>query len=197
MAEELATVLLGAARGMSLNRSNSQPGQPMPFPSSNQSNSSNQPPLSSSVGSSVSSGGWFGAWNSSNSELDDKTGCLPKNESWLGNFTKRNRTCSESESGRVKIDVLGWLSGNPDAEFRTRKMSDSIRVVHSGGNRVRRSSSKDVEEAMAGGLNKADIYMPPIWFLTKHRCCEPHKTWERENSTLKLFIFIFFIFIYI
>jgi len=61
------------------------------------------------------------------------------------------------------IDIVGWLQGNPDAEQRSRKMSEPNRGFQLGHNRVRRSSAKDVEEAMAGGLNKADIYMPPIW----------------------------------
>jgi len=31
-----------------------------------------------------------------------------------------------------------------------------------GTPRIRRSSSKDVEEAMAGGLSKTEIFMPPM-----------------------------------
>jgi len=81
----------------------------------------------------------------------------------------RARTYSDSENQRVRIDVMGWLSSGGsqtqpgELPQRTRKISEpTLAGSGFGHQRIRRSSSKDVEEAMAGGLNKADIYMPPF-----------------------------------
>lgn len=118
------------------------------------------PGLSASTDSTGSPNGWFGGshWNSSTSELDDKLDDkLPTYDGgWFG--AKRVRTYSESDGPRVKIDVMSWLSGTPRPieASKTRKFSEPI------NRRIRRHSTQEVEEAMAGGLNKADIYMPPF-----------------------------------
>jgi hypothetical protein len=121
--------------------------------------------LSSSTDSTGDSSRWFG-WRTSSSELDDKTGSLPKCEGGPGGWFKgmsRNRTVSESDGGRVKIDVMSWISGTirpiPVEYTKTRVNRVNSEPMQS---RIRRHSSRDVEEAMAGGLNKADIYMPPF-----------------------------------
>lgn len=165
MVEEVASALLDATRRMSMSGVQGG-GQDVPRAAA-VANQTPHPSLSTSTGSSSSGGsGWFGStWHSSTSELDDKTGSLPANQSWLGSFTKRNRTYSDSESTRVKIDVMGWLAGGSQGDIppRVRKISEPMgNGFGLGHQRVRRSSSKDVEEAMAGGLNKADIYMPPF-----------------------------------
>ena len=49
----------------------------------------------------------------------------------------------------VSVDLSPWL-----------KDGDNIREVREA--RVRRNSTREVEEAMAAGLTKADIHMPPI-----------------------------------
>jgi len=157
MVEEVATALLDATRRMSLGR--------RPATTITPSSPINTAPSSTSLSSSMSShgSGWFSNGSGSSTELDDKTSSLPKTidgGGWFGaGFSKRNRTVSESDGGRVKIDVVSWLAG-PVGLPPMRKISEPI----GGGvkNRIRRSSSKDVEEAMAGGLNKADIYMPPF-----------------------------------
>lgn len=153
MVEEVATALLDATRRMSLGRrptTTITPSSPI----------DTAPSLSSSMSSHGS--GWYSNGSGSSTELDDKTGSLPKTSEgggWFGaGFAKRNRTVSESDGGRVKIDVVSWLAGPVGLP--------PVRTTEPNGggvkSRIRRSSSKDVEEAMAGGLNKADIYMPPF-----------------------------------
>jgi hypothetical protein len=89
-------------------------------------------------------------------EGDDKAGNLPSREnmSWFG-WKPRQRANSEGQpcfSG-VKIqkkDIANWLA--------TQESGNSWLA----NGRIRRSSSRDIEEAMSGGLPKADLYMPPI-----------------------------------
>jgi hypothetical protein len=184
MADDVAYALLDATRRMSISRNMNTTGS---------TGTNDESILSSSVGSaSTTSGGWFDSWKS-NTELDDKTGSLPKEAgSWFsypsrsshasgdsgyliipdiiletshGSRHTLQRAFSESEgSGRVRLGVVGgWFNQATKSGFDTRKFSES----NGPSNRMRRSSSsshscKDVEEAMAGGLSKADIYMPPF-----------------------------------
>ena len=68
--------------------------------------------------------------------------------SFLSRTFGRQRTVSEG-SVSVSVDLSPWL-----------KDGDNIREVREA--RVRRNSTREVEEAMAAGLTKADIHMPPI-----------------------------------
>jgi len=87
-------------------------------------------------------------------EVNDKTGELPNSSAWMGGWGKRTRASSESEG----VTTMGsWFSG-----MRERSGSSPGNQGWFGQPRVRRSSSKDVEEAMAGGLNKSEIFMPPM-----------------------------------
>merc|ERR1712098_586669 len=68
----------------------------------------------------------------------------------------RNRSISESEvdqarvsSPRVDVDLTPWLKHGDNAH--------TLQVA-----RLRRNSSREVEEALAGGLSKADIHMPSL-----------------------------------
>ena len=62
----------------------------------------------------------------------------------------RQRTVSEGGAGvSVNVDLSPWL-----------KDGNNIRAVKEA--RVRRNSNREAEEAMACGLSKADIHMPPI-----------------------------------
>jgi len=156
MADDVAYALLDATRRMSISRNMNTTGS---------TGTNDESILSSSVGSaSTTSGGWFDSWRS-NTELDDKTGSLPKEAGSWFSYPSRSRAFSESEgSGRVRLGVVGgWFNQATKSGFDTRKFSES----NGPSNRMRRSSSsshscKDVEEAMAGGLSKADIYMPPF-----------------------------------
>jgi len=95
-------------------------------------------------------------WSSSMSEVNDKTGELPNSSAWIGGWGKRTRAASEGE-GAGAMGMGSWFSG-----MRERSGSSSGNQGWFGQPRVRRSSSKDVEEAMAGGLNKSEIFMPPM-----------------------------------
>lgn len=107
--------------------------------------------MTSWFGSSPSSSAGTGTWNT---EGNDKAGNLPPKDaiSWFG-WKSRPRANSEGGSGNLKQrkqEIANWLNSQ-----------------ESGGSwltqgRVRRASSKDIEEAMIGGLTKADLYMPPI-----------------------------------
>jgi len=154
MVEEVACALLDATRRMSINGSRQEDR-------SLRTEDNSMPALSSSVGSS----GFWGSWKSSTSEipLEDKTGSLPKNEAnnWLGAF-QRDRTMSESDAGnKTKLGVMAWLANGQRGGVQTNKKLQNL-SEGVGHNRIRRSSSRDVEEAMAGGFNKASIYMPPF-----------------------------------
>jgi len=89
-------------------------------------------------------------------EVNDKTGELPNSSAWMGGWGKRTRASSESE-GSATMSMGSWFSG-----MRERSGSSPGNQGWFGQPRVRRSSSKDVEEAMAGGLNKSEIFMPPM-----------------------------------
>jgi len=108
-------------------------------------------------------------WSSSANEMADKTGDLPHSNSWLGGLGKRVRAFSESSSTPDKLDTMTWLGGwtipnksNTPTNTPNNTPNMSSGFLSPGRHRIRRSSSKDVEEAMAGGLGKADMYMPPI-----------------------------------
>ena len=61
----------------------------------------------------------------------------------------RQRTVSEGGQVSVSVDLGPWL-----------KDGDNIREVRAA--RIRRNSSREAEEAMAAGLSKADMFMPPV-----------------------------------
>jgi len=107
--------------------------------------------------------------SSNNTEGYDKTGDLP-NTSWLAGWGKRARSLSESSSTPDKNETtMAWLGGWPiQKKLSNAGLTPNNTPCLSPGfltpdrHRIRRSSSKDVEEAMAGGLGKADMYMPPM-----------------------------------
>jgi len=71
---------------------------------------------------------------------------------WFGGWRRGGRSMSESEgSSSIKIDIMKSL---------TEGSQDKLRPPQNL--QIRRGSSKDIEEAMSGGLSKADLYMPPI-----------------------------------
>merc|ERR1711953_219305 len=97
---------------------------------------------------------WLAPRKSRESQVNDKTGELPNSSAWMGGWGKRTRASSESEG----VTTMGsWFSG-----MRDRSGSSPGNQGWFGQPRVRRSRSKDVEEAMAGGLNKSEIFMPPM-----------------------------------
>jgi len=96
------------------------------------------------------------SWTSSTSEQGDKTGDLPNIDSWLGSWTNRTRTMSETDS--ISTNVGAWLAGLGTM----RERANTGPGWSSEKSPVRRSHSNDVEEAMAGGLCKADIFIPPL-----------------------------------
>jgi hypothetical protein len=157
---DVAFALLDATRRMSI----SKPRTGITRGSTEDTNSH----MSSSVGSgSTASSGWFDSWKSVN-ELDDKTGSLPKEAGSWFNAPSRSRAFSESEgTGRVKLGLAGsWLGqGGNRSAFSPSKFNDFETIIEPAGGssgRIRRSSSKDVEDSLSCGLNKAEIYMPPF-----------------------------------
>ena len=116
------------------------------------------------------------SWDSSMNETTDKTRELPGSSLWLGHWAKRSRSYSESScpsstNPTEKLNATAWLGGwqipNRNSSSNTQQTPNNTPNFTSGflfpdRNRVRRSSSKDIEEAMASGLGKADMYMPPI-----------------------------------
>ena len=68
----------------------------------------------------------------------------PSDSGWLGGWRKGTRALSESEgSSSIKLDIMSWLTGsNQDKSLQIKRLD------------LRRGSSKDVEEAMSGGLSK-------------------------------------------
>merc|ERR1712013_703653 len=105
--------------------------------------------------------------SSNNTEGYDKTSDLPRS-SWLAGWGKRQRSLSESSSMVDKHETtMAWLGGWPVQKKMNNAGMNNTQNMNSGflvpdRHRVRRSSSKDVEEAMAGGLGKADMYLPPM-----------------------------------
>ena len=68
----------------------------------------------------------------------------PSDSGWLGGWRKGTRALSESEgSSSIKLDIISWLTGSYQEKNLPIKRLD-----------IRRGSSKDVEEAMSGGLSK-------------------------------------------
>lgn len=96
-------------------------------------------------------------WNAApwNSEGEDKAGNLPAKDTMsLFGWKPRPRANSEGGSSHLsqrKQEITNWINSQ-DA-------SGSSWMTQG---RVRRASSKDIEEAMTGGLTKADLYMPPM-----------------------------------
>merc|ERR1712126_108639 len=105
--------------------------------------------------------------------LKENNGELTVKDYWLSRRGRRTKTVSESESSDSSLS--SWL---PDLAFgRPRANSESEGKCSAPRSRsntwgaeaksvlvplLRAASSKDVEEAMAGGLNKTQIFMPPM-----------------------------------
>jgi len=103
--------------------------------------------------------------NSSANELNDKTGNLRSSNSWFGSWSKRARSMSESCSSPDKLDTMVWLGGwqiqnKNQTQTNTPHLNSGFLCPERP--RIRRASTKDVEEAMAGGLSKADMYLSPV-----------------------------------
>jgi len=68
------------------------------------------------------------------------------------------RTVSESSEVSSSLSlsslsdgIMSWLTRpSPDKSWKLKNLN------------LRRCSSKDIEEAMSGGISKAEIYMPPL-----------------------------------
>jgi len=80
----------------------------------------------------------------------DKIGDHEQRGSWFGTWGGRSRTNSSSDTS------LPWLAGVSPQK------TDHKNYLKVDLMRVRRNSSRDAEEAMAGGLGKADMYLPPM-----------------------------------
>jgi len=98
-------------------------------------------------------------WNQApwNSEGEDKAGNLPAKDSLsLFGWKPRPRANSDGGSSHLsqrKQEITSWLNSQDASGSGSSWMAKG---------RIRRASSKDIEEAMTGGLNKADIFMPPM-----------------------------------
>ena len=90
-----------------------------------------------------------------NSFASDSVASSPTNPSFLNSWfggIQRIRSVSESHvtaGTKVKVNLSPWLAEGNNAR--------DLKVA-----RVRRNSVKEMEEAMAGGLSSADMYMPPM-----------------------------------
>lgn len=118
---------------------------------------------STSDGSSLSTD-----WKDSTSELTEKSNSQGSS-GWLGG-EGRTRAFSESAAGPGAGTGAGWQSWlggwaglQGGAGTRPPPPTGTPALLQlPPRHRVRRASSKDVEEAMAAGLGKADMYLPPI-----------------------------------
>ena len=81
-------------------------------------------------------------------QVSDKPDKLTLQSGWLGGWAGKRRAMSESEgASSIKLDIISWLTGSQD------KLSCGVNTEKL---QERRPSSKDVEEAMAGGLSKVN-----------------------------------------
>eukprot|EP00092_Neocalanus_flemingeri_P013819 GFUD01014907.1.p1 GENE.GFUD01014907.1~~GFUD01014907.1.p1 ORF type:complete len:149 (-),score=45.83 GFUD01014907.1:926-1372(-) len=87
-------------------------------------------------------------------QLPDTPGNLPLHNDWLGGWGRTSQARSETEGSSF---ILSWLGGK--IHDKDSLAEDTERL------KVRRSSSKDVEEAMAGGLSKERIWPVGILIL--------------------------------
>eukprot|EP00092_Neocalanus_flemingeri_P038773 GFUD01042216.1.p2 GENE.GFUD01042216.1~~GFUD01042216.1.p2 ORF type:complete len:109 (-),score=28.97 GFUD01042216.1:415-741(-) len=94
---------------------------------------------------------------SSDDANGEKLGDFQQRNSWFGSWGNRSRTNSASDSATSGNNAGTWISG-----FGTQKTDSSNNHLKVDIMRFRRNSSRDAEEAMAGGLTKADMYMPPM-----------------------------------
>merc|ERR1711892_140698 len=95
----------------------------------------------------------------SDSTSHGKNDNTSQHSSWLGDWVGRPRTMSEGDRPKVKMDLVAWVAGFSGTAWGQHQ---STGMTLDPNRRMRRKSSKDVEEAMAGGLSKADLYMPPM-----------------------------------
>jgi len=102
---------------------------------------------------------WFiGAWNSNNDINTTIASISPNKDAPTGTMVDiiKRRRCF-SEGGQKNIFGM-W---RPSPTLQIDGDANAMMKENFVG-RIRRASTKDVEEAMAGGLNKATIYMPPV-----------------------------------
>jgi len=99
-----------------------------------------------------------GAWNSNNEINTTIASISPNKDATTGTMVDiiKRRRCF-SEGGQKNIFGM-W---RPSHSLQTDIDANAMMKENFVG-RIRRASTKDVEEAMAGGLNKATIYMPPV-----------------------------------
>jgi hypothetical protein len=115
-------------------------------------------------------GSWFNAPSRSSSSQGEGYLIIPDIfvDTVHGSRHRLQRAFSESEgTGRVKLGLAGsWLGqGGNRSAFSPSKFNDFETIIEPAGGssgRIRRSSSKDVEDSLSCGLNKAEIYMPPF-----------------------------------
>jgi len=106
------------------------------------------------------------SWSSSISEQEERTLGLPVKDSWLGGWASRTRNKSEGES--MSSSVGSWMVGL--GAMRERANTGPAAQTWGQGRlggwgfdaSLLRRSSKEVEEAIAGGLPKSEIFMPPM-----------------------------------
>ena len=63
---------------------------------------------------------------------------------------------SDGDRSAVKMDTVAWLAGFKQGKASVTNSNLNPGYFGTERNRIRRSSSKDVEEAMAGGLSKVN-----------------------------------------
>eukprot|EP00092_Neocalanus_flemingeri_P038775 GFUD01042218.1.p1 GENE.GFUD01042218.1~~GFUD01042218.1.p1 ORF type:complete len:112 (-),score=36.69 GFUD01042218.1:415-750(-) len=97
---------------------------------------------------------------SSDDANGEKLGDFQQRNSWFGSWGNRSRMNSASDSAMSGNNAGTWISvfGGQKSDI-TSSSNNHLKVDIM---RFRRNSSRDAEEAMAGGLTKADMYMPPM-----------------------------------
>jgi len=88
----------------------------------------------------------------------EKVGDLQQRDSWFGSWGNRSRSNSASDNSTSGNNMVTWFSGFGPQKHDTTNSPNNYNDIM----RVRRKSSRDAEEAMAGGLSKADMYLPPM-----------------------------------
>jgi len=93
------------------------------------------------------------SWNSSNTELSDKSATSWFSNPWAG---QRKRALSETVCSAEKQATMSWLGLFP-AGPKAGQDSNTINIkipTQDNNSRTRRASYKGIETAMAGGLGK-------------------------------------------
>ena len=106
-------------------------------------------------------------------QLSEKAGELPRKDSWLNSWSKRSRfsenikeiefifqtirSLSDGDQSAVKIYMVSWLGGFKQGKLKYENSNRKHGLWGTERARIRRSSSKVVEEAMSSGLSKVFI----------------------------------------